>query len=58
MAVWWSALTGNRFEGDEGIKGNMTADWNTFPLDTFCDQFVWLEMGVQGARQLRGINYY
>jgi hypothetical protein len=34
----------------------MTADSNTFPLDTVCYQFVWLEMGVQGATQLRGIT--
>jgi len=43
-------------EGGEGIKGNKTADSNTFPLDTFCDRFVQLEMGVQGARQLSRIT--
>jgi len=35
------AFTGNRSEGDEGIVGNKTADSNTFPLDTFCYQFVY-----------------
>jgi len=54
--LYSSAITGNRSEGDEGIMGNKTADSNTFPLDKFCDRFVWLEMGVQGARQLSRIT--